>query len=79
MKSLNSFKLFLSHVKFAWRCAHSYENPTATPPIELTATVLYLATMPHLFLPGNDHFFWTNQNVLFTKSAITSECHNIFG
>ena len=23
--------------------------------------------------------FWTNENVLFTKSAITSECHNIFG
>ena len=22
---------------------------------------------------------WTNENILFTKSAITSECHNIFG
>ena len=38
---------FSNHVKFAWKCAHSYKNPTATPlnPIELIATVMYLATV----------------------------------
>ena len=48
--------------------------------VRVWSMAMYLPIInPHLLLPGNDHFFWTNQNVLFTKSAITSECHNIFG